>query len=29
MAVAANTYLTFDSRRNREEFSNAIHMITP
>lgn len=29
MAVAANTYLTFDSRRNREEFSNSIHMITP
>jgi hypothetical protein len=29
MAVAANTHLTFDSRRNREEFSNAIHMITP
>jgi hypothetical protein len=29
MAVAANTFLTFDSRRNREEFSNAIHMITP
>lgn len=29
MAIATNTYLTFDSRRNREEFSNAIHMITP
>lgn len=29
MAVATNTYLTFDSKRNREEFSNAIHMITP
>lgn len=29
MAIAANTYLTFNSKRNREEFSNAIHMITP
>lgn len=29
MAQAANTYATDDSRRNREEFSNAIHMITP
>jgi len=29
MAVAANTYLTFDARRNREDFSDAIYMITP
>jgi len=29
MAIATNTYLTFDSKRNREEFSDAIHMITP
>ncbi len=29
MAIATNTYLTFDSRRNREEFANAIYMITP
>jgi hypothetical protein len=29
MAIATNTYLTFTSKRNREEFSNAIHMISP
>ena len=29
MAQAAATFDTYDSRRNREEFSNAIHMITP
>lgn len=29
MAIATNTYLSFNSKRNREEFSNAISMITP
>jgi len=29
MAIVANTYLTFNSKRNREEFANAIYMITP
>lgn len=29
MAQATNTFDTYDSKRNREEFSNAIHMITP
>lgn len=29
MAIATNTYLTFNSKRNREEFANAISMITP
>lgn len=29
MAIATNTYLSFNSKRNREEFSDAIYMITP
>jgi hypothetical protein len=29
MAQAINTYDSYDSARNREEFANAIHMITP
>ena len=29
MAIATNTYLTFNSKRNREEVANAISMITP
>lgn len=29
MAQSANTYDSYDSNRNREEFANAIHMITP
>jgi hypothetical protein len=29
MAQATNTYDSYDSARNREEFANAIHMITP
>lgn len=29
MTIALNTFLTFGSKRNREEFSNAIYMITP
>lgn len=29
MSQAVNTFDTYDSNRNREEFSDAIHMITP
>lgn len=29
MAQVTNTYDSYDSNRNREEFANAIHMITP
>ncbi len=29
MAQVTNTYSSYDSARNREEFANAIHMITP
>ncbi len=29
MAQSTNTFSTYDSKRNREEFSDAIHMITP
>lgn len=29
MAQVTNTYDSYDSARNREEFANAIHMITP
>jgi len=29
MAIATNTYLTFTSRRNREDFADAIYQITP
>lgn len=29
MAQVTNTFDSYDSNRNREEFSNAIHMITP
>jgi hypothetical protein len=29
MAIATNTYLTFNSKRNRETFSDIIRMISP
>jgi len=29
MAIATNTFLTFDSKGNREQLANAIYMITP